>query len=1202
MRPSPSSRAGSASRSVLLLALLAGAIVLVLALVLRTPSPVGGTDPVGIAGSGKDAEDTGLSEADAAPRDALTAPAAAAAPSRPVGTRLAGEGRLEGRVVDRTTGAGVAAARVELLPFPPAAATLAERILRLFGLGSELPDSVRPIASALSSDDGTFGFRGVRAGSWFVDARGPYHAPEGSLRAEVLASGSGGPLEVHVVAGGRVLGRVLAPDGKPARSAKVFLMGGPGRFLSDVMSGDLRLFETTADAEGAYVFEGVPPGGGYDVSASDDSFAVSHVLGVDVVARADARVDVQAREGGGIRGRVVSSRDGAAPEPVVGAHVAAVPRGIRDLLLVGEVLASTHAVTGADGEFLLQHVPPGEVDLAVVALGHLPSYGGPAVAADGATTSAADLVLSTGRKIRGRTVDASGAAIAGVQVRWNPLEGTSFDPGELNFAPILLQKVPGFLYPTTDAEGRFEAGPFAGGGSHEIGFHKLGWKDETKHVPEDAMEQELVVVLSRGGVVEGSVVDAADEKPITSFDVATEAAIDVEAGAPKSWNPFARGTRFEDPGGRFRLPAVKAGRAELRVGSAGYAFERVEVDVPEGGRSADVVVRLRRGAVVRGIVVDDKGLPVAGARVVTISDGEKRPDSEGGDAGLLDEIQVPPPLMQYAVGLGFLADRQSISGAKGEFELAGVPPGSRRCRAFHRDYAFGLSDSFRIEAGASFDGVRIEMNAGGGVEGKVRDRNGRPVADVAVVALAPMAMTGIVGNAAMGALYQGQSDDEGRYRIEHMATGNYFLLATRGDEALHPMSFLGRMNLDVVSIPKGEIVHYDLVDSTSGVCRVTGRLLDAGVPVETGVLVAMAAEGNGSLGIDLKMARVSREGRFEFPGLAPGAWQLTLQDAGPGGEVRMRLDVPDQAEYAVVLNLPEGGLEGTVVDAANGEPIEDAHVRLRLLGAPKPKGLLAMVVQQRDAREERTDEHGGFSFGRVCAGDYELTVGGAGGKGSKAKRRAPSDPLTVRIEEGRIERGHVIRLSAPASMKGLVLGMDGRPIENADIRARRQDQPGSRSERTETDASGRFELTGLAPGVYAVEARAKDHASDIARDVQVSSGPEPTEAVEIRLSRGTGVVLRVLQSGQPVAGARAVATREGGDPDVDEEDADRALEGLFKGEGISDAEGRIDLGRFGKGSYRIEVTRGEAVREHRFTVEAGSGGMGSDMEIGISLP
>jgi len=35
-----------------------------------------------------------------------------------------------------------------------------------------------------------------------------------------------------------------------------------------------------------------------------------------------------------------------------------------------------------------------------------------------------------------------------------------------------------------------------------------------------------------------------------------------------------------------------------------------------------------------------------------------------------------------------------------------------------------------------------------------------------------------------------------------------------------------------------------------------------------------------------------------------------------------------------------------------------------------------------------------------------------------------------------------------------------------------------------------------------------------------------------------------------------------------------ALEGFFRGEGASDAEGRIELGRFAPGNYTLEASRG----------------------------
>ncbi|HEV8113472.1 MAG TPA: carboxypeptidase regulatory-like domain-containing protein [Planctomycetota bacterium] len=1201
-------RTGAASRAILVLLLVAGAIVAGLAFLLKSGgAPADTTRAEASAPAASAPAESELSRDEGKGRDALDGggDATVRAGGLPVGTRLSGDGRLEGRVIDRVSGAGVAGARVELSPLPPAASTLAARILRLLGLGPELPERVLPVASTMSVDGGNFAFVGVRTGSWFVDARGPFHAPEGSARALVQKSG-GGPLEVHVRAGGRVVGRVVTPDGKPASAAHVVLIGGPGRFLQDAASGDLRLFEATCEADGAFAFDGVPPGGGYDVSAAADTFAVTHLVGVDVVAGKETRADVQARAGATVTGRVVESRGTEPTIPLAGAHVAAIPRGIRDLLLVGEVLAATHAVTAADGSFTLARVPPGEIDVAVVAAEHLPTLGGRAIVADRARVSVDDITLAPGTMVRGRTVDAAGAPIAGVQLRWNPLEGTEFSPQDFSFAPLLGQAIPGWIFPTTDADGRFAAGPMAGDPPYSLNFHKLGWEDKSESVDAEKAATEITVVLARGGAVEGTVVDEKSGEPVTTFTVSAADSIDTEAGVPGAWNPFTGGKFVEDDHGRFRLDAVAAGTKMLRVTSRGYADEEVPVEVPEGGVAHDVVVKLHPGGKIRGVVVDEQANPVAGAHVVAVPDDKEgvtgRKRARASVSPLSGLGSVPAPLLGYAAGLGLLGDREVVSGARGEFALEGVAEGALHVRAFHRDQAYGVSEPLELEEGGTIENVRIEMHTGGGVEGKVSDRHGQPVEGDMVIALAPMAMGGMGGGAANGALYQGQSDAKGLYKISHMAAGSYFLVVTRGDEALHPMSFMSRLNFDMVTVVEGQTVHYDLVDSTNGGCHVHGTILDAGKPVASGTLIGLGSEGNGALGVDMKIAHVSLGGQYDYPGLAPGRWQLTLQgrreESGPG-EVRMLLDVPDQPELRADLSLPEGGLEGQVIDDSTHEPVANADVRLRALGAPRLKGLLAMAMSQEGGARATSDESGHFSFDRLCAAEYEVTVRPPRGK-ENSKRWAPPDPVVVRVDEGRVERGCVLRLVAPVTLVGFVRGEGGEAIEGARVFVRRQDRPEGRPERTRSDASGRFEVAGLAPGVYVLGAAAKDYADGTQRDVHVERASGEAKPQEIRLSRGVAVTVRVYQNdGQPASGARATLYRADEGPSLDSSDANRVLEGMFKGEGASDPEGKIEMGRFLPGEYRLEVQRGGAnVEIPRVTIR----GDRAEVELRAELP
>src|SRR5689334_16919711 len=221
----------------LALLLLAGAGAWLLT---RPSAPQAETAPVALEGSRPATESSAL--------DAQSGPAALAGRKSgklaiPVGVRLPGPGKLEGRVIDRETGLGVPHARVDLLPVPPAASEFMGRMLLLNAQTAHMAGRVKPVAVAETDGTGSFRFEGVRLGTWFLDARGPYHVPETTVRARVLASGAGGPLEVYVFGGGRVLGSVFGPEGQTAPRAKIVLVPGPGNFLTTLQNGDHRLIE-----------------------------------------------------------------------------------------------------------------------------------------------------------------------------------------------------------------------------------------------------------------------------------------------------------------------------------------------------------------------------------------------------------------------------------------------------------------------------------------------------------------------------------------------------------------------------------------------------------------------------------------------------------------------------------------------------------------------------------------------------------------------------------------------------------------------------------------------------------------------------------------------------------------------------------------------------------------------------------------------
>lgn len=1210
------SRAGSTARTVVLVL---GALALVLFGLWRFLATSGGAErtssatsaanaPVEAAHAELSGSDEGASSLVGASEGGVRAGAI------PVGVRLTGEGRLSGHVLDRTSGFGVGGVRVDLLPVPPVGAGFLGRMLRVAGMGDEMATRTKPIAVAQTAADGSFRFENVRTGTWYVDVRGPYHARESVVRARVVASGSGGPLDLWVRPGGRVLGTVIRPDGRPSANTTVELVPGPGMFLESMRKGELEMCEARTDSEGRFVFEGVPPGEGYEVTAAPSGFALTHTIGVTVRALADTQVDVRLRVGGTVRGRIVSApeHDLEHATPLANAQLGAVPRGLRDLRCAEELLQTTHCTSGADGTFTMPNVPPGEVDLVAIAPGHLPALGAHVSISDATVATCEDIALVPGPMVRGRVVDSSGNPVPSARIRWNMVDWQSFQ-FDFSLAPMMAQAVKGWEYPTSDAEGNFQAGPFAGKAPYRIDVSKLGFDDghvDWKPSSENASGDVVEVVLRRGGSIEGIVMDEARAEPVKLFTITTNDKIDVEEGVPGGRNPFTGGTTIEDERGRFVLESLSPGKVDLVVSAPGYLDARVDdVQVAEGKPTKGIIVKLQPGGTVRGIVVDDRDQPVVAASVAAVKSGggafantpaerlsQERRDRRARPRMPMERMfgDIPQGAMNLVASLGLLGDKAALTNSKGEFELRGVPLEAVRVLAFHRDFASGSSDVLALTAETPLEGLRIVMNRGGGIEGRVVDRFGRPVPNSIVVAVAPNALGG-GGDPSAGAIFQGQSNEAGQYSIRHVSAGAYFLVATRGDEALQPASFFGNMNFDLVTVPPGQTVTYDVLDSSAGGCRVRGTVSCGGRPLDHGTLSAISFESESMLGVDFKATRVKDGGTFEFPGLAPGDYQLNLD--GNGAQIRLTLEVPDEPELFVELHCPEGAVEGTVVDAATNQPVSGIDLVLRPLDrGERPTGLLGqMIAREGSARRGVNTDDGSFAIRGLTEGDYELV---ARPRGEKSKSYGPSEAQRVHVDADRTTRDVLVKMPAALSIRGIVRDEQGAPVAGAAVVGVSQSDDLSSNGRATSDDQGAFELRGLAAGKFDVSASKDGFASSRTRSVELVRGTSAPE-VEIELTKGVEVVVRVFGSdGRPVSGARAELVGKGERVAQRAANADRFFRTLFDGSGTTDAEGRVHLGRHNPGEYRLEAQRGvtRAARDS-VTVPAGQ----DEVELRIDL-
>lgn len=1208
------SNAGQSRRSLLLVLCIALFVAggAWLAWTLSGSSPAGTTPVVSGGGTPRGGGDSALDAVgttDRGPESARISDLMEGQPS----VRLGGRGQLTGRVVDRASGEPLAGAKVDLLALPPASTRVLGRVLRLSGLPGGYADRTTPIASVYSGNDGSFAFDGVRAGKYYVEARARYAVPDSIVFARVSPSGDGGPVDVFVREGGRVIGQVKHPDGTPVPGARVALVPGPEVFLKRILRGEFYEAEGVTDEEGQFALSGIPAGAGYDLAAIGEGFTLSYSLALTIASGEDTRADVTTRQGSTVRGTVLSVGGEYDPhpengeEPLGGVLIGAVPMGLRHLRFVEELLELCAGQTNDRGEFVLHQVPPGEFEVIGWAPKHIASRGPRFLATVGQDVGVEDFELARGPVVRGIVKDGEGRPLSGVQVRWNPVDFQQMG-GFITFAPFLMQAIEGFDFPTTGSDGTFECGAFPGTPSYDIDAMKAGY--QAVHFDWDPEEDgaEIELVMQQGGSCSGVVVDGLSGDPVTSFTISSQDKIEVADAAPGAFNPFSGGDLVENDDGKFAISSIKPGSARITISAPGYVDSTLRnVTIVAGQHTGDLKVEMMPGGVVRGIVIDENGAPVGGAQVFVLEDSgrggrrggrrggprgervveasvdapptpeeilevpeevpeETGPTQTSGNAGMMSAMRaMPPGFARYAAALGLYGESAAVSEPDGSFELRGVEFSKFRVSAAHRDYALGASDEVELTAEMPESFVEVTMARGSSLYGTVRDRFDNPVPDAIVIAMSP----GMGDNGRSSGLYQGNTDELGQYRIEHIAAGQYFMLLTRGDEALDPMSFLGAMNFDIVSVPDGEDVEYDILDTSVGGCRVFGQVSVGGQIANSGRITAMSFEGGGMLGVDFKVAAIKPDGSYEFPGLSPGEYQFQIEDVRIAEErlrTRLIVDVPNASEYALELEFPESGIE-VIVLSPSGEPVAEANVSLIQTDMDAPGGILGSMMSTESRRlRRRTDEKGVAFFRYMEEGEFDLTVRPPGGGGEWAS----AGPIPVEIGYNQIERGFEVQLAQAVGITGTVTSDEGEPLDDVSVTARRTDVEGAGFEQGRSGDDGTFRVRRLQPGTYRLTASRQGYASQTLEGVVVRD--EDDKPVAIQLDRGTEVTAIVTDgSGRPLSGAFAKLVKADGAAD---DGGFGAFASFFGGGGTTDAEGRMALGRFGPGNYRLEAQRG----------------------------
>jgi protocatechuate 3,4-dioxygenase beta subunit len=536
-------------------------------------------------------------------------------------------------------------------------------------------------ASSLSDASGRFELS-ADAPSGKLEVRSPDHAPW-SLHMQFPAAPDARELRIELEPAAWLGGRITDARGAPIAGADVHGLAGWG-FEAGAKS-------VSSAADGSYLLGPLPRDQIYRIAIRHPQYA-PHVteeiwLGLDAVRQ---ERDIVLSQGGSIAG-IVLTEDGlpAADVPVAITFVSGKDRW------QGPASHRPRVMTGMDGTFRIELVPAGLYGVSVVKpSGRFWPHQNVEVL-EGAVADV-ELRVPWELSVRGRLLDAGGLPLPGVEVAAVPERFFQ----ELSDMPQRFSMLARSERAVTDALGAYQLAVPAPGG-YWIWTRPSQVMTEPWYVEPPAEDIDLIVL--GGAWLEGKVLGMPEARPLLELELSLYMVAEDGSVVWSETRPF------HAPDGAFRLPAPAGRELQLEVRSPGRIPVTLRGLRAEVGKAArPLSVGLQRAASVSGIVLDERGKPVAGAAVRVWS----------------DEVQ----------DVWDLSDRNVLlyTDAQGRFAASGLLPGRTLLTATRRGLAPGRV-LVELEGSRKSERVEIRLTDGLRLGGRVvRAGTGEPVAGARV--------------------------------------------------------------------------------------------------------------------------------------------------------------------------------------------------------------------------------------------------------------------------------------------------------------------------------------------------------------------------------------------------------------------------------------------------------------------------------------
>jgi protocatechuate 3,4-dioxygenase beta subunit len=683
---------------------------------------------------------------------------------------------------------------------------------------------------ALTDDDGRYVLDAIAPGSYWFEVI-PVGHPCLNLADFRIRAGDIRVVDLLVDEGVRVAGRVVdARTEQPVPDAEV--LGSPSG--QPVMTGGDGRFEVRVASQGSRGV--IVRARGYGTQRAP--------INLDFDA-AEPRLLVKLRPYGRVTGTVTDAQG----RPVEGARVGIEPTStMRD--------QRGCVTTDESGDFVLEDLAPGK-KLRVFAWAPDHGFGSCDVLEDLASellVTGVMIRLAPAGSLSGTVVDSERQPVAGAWIRLSPA----------------TDGLPSPEAPPTDRSGRFEVRGIPTGSYviHTTAEGFVSRSDDPVQIGEDGAAGTVTIVLERGLVIEGRVLDTAKE-PLS--DVMIHAHL---------LNPGAR-THFStrthtDARGAFRLTGLPPGTYNINTYSPGY-FQQNRGDVDTG--TEDLVITMPEFPRLVGRVRSlDPSRPLGVFTVITRAGRGSR--------------------------------SAMFSDAEGRFEFP-IKPGNHLVMATASGGRVSAQPvPATVPENGSSSPIEIFLESAPGIRGTVRTPEGVPAGHCLITVLPEGTRGPIIHRAT-------RTDAEGAYTVTGLTPGRCIVRAS-GERWVPTYQSVvliagARMTVDLVlgratgtlrlrvSDPEGSPIR----GAVLGYRSAAGHGLGSGHRATARKVWEHLRRGNPSLtwpAYWLTLSHTGDDGEVENPALPPGRYRIAIRAKGYlGGEVEVTIEENSAVATAVTL-------------------------------------------------------------------------------------------------------------------------------------------------------------------------------------------------------------------------------------------------------------------------------------------------------------